>query len=299
MLRHPPQAFLSPVSPLVPRAPCQHSRGTTHVPRRPACVAPRRRSQMVANPDTLNLPPKLQTYVDQLAKVPDPKLRYQQLLFLARQLPPMDPALKTDANRVRGCTSVVHVHVSLDPAGAVALQGDSDAQLTKGLLALLVNGLTGVPARDVHSVDPAFITYSGLSMSLTPSRNNGFVNMLAKIKASVAEMEETRPVEEGQMEQVGDVPGRPVYSAILRKLAALKPTALDVTDDSAQHAGHAGAKGLDGESHFSVNVVADAFEGLGMVQRHRLVYTLLNEEMSSGNIHALSIDARTPEEAES
>lgn len=250
---------------------------------------------MVTTADSLGLPATLRSYVDGLASVPDPKLRYQQLLFLARQLPPMDASLKNDATRVRGCTSVVHVHVSLDEEGGVRMQGDSDAQLTKGLLALLVNGLDGVAPQQVERVDPEFIEFSGLAVSLTPSRNNGFVNMLAKIKDSVRKLQAAGGADGGGVE--GEDAGRPMYSSIMRKLQMLKPRELEVMDDSAKHAGHAEAKGLDGESHFTVSVVADAFEPLNMVQRHRLIYTLLAEEMGEGGVHALSIDAKTPEEA--
>lgn len=255
---------------------------------------------MIAQVDPLGLPPVLRNFVDSFALVSDPKMRYQQLLYFARELPPMDPALQTDENRVRGCTSVVHVHVTLDKDNRVRLQGDSDAQLTKGLLAMLVQGLDGVSPDEVQSVDPQFISASGLSVSLTPSRNNGFVNMLAKIKDTVKQLQSKNagaPSEPEEIFSEDEYPDRPIYSAILRKLALLKPTRLDVQDNSAQHAGHAGAKGLDGESHFAVDIVAEAFNGLGMVQRHRIIYTLLNDEMSNGYIHALQINARTSEEA--
>lgn len=266
--------------------------------------------QMTAQVDSLGLPPLLKRYVESFAKVPDPKLRYQQLLFLAKELPRMDASLKTDENRVYGCTSLVHVHVSWKENGEVQLQGDSDSQLTKGLLALLINGLTGCKPQDIARINPQFITYSGLAASLTPSRNNGFVSMLAKIKRDVGEMEDassngngsestsTEAVSGTDEESLNlkNDPSRPMYSALMRKLLLLKPIVLDVIDNSAAHAGHAGAKGLDGESHFAVSVVAEAFEGLSMVQRHRLIYTLMNEEMSAGYIHALQIDARAPSE---
>lgn len=257
---------------------------------------------MIAQTDKLGLTPSLRKYVDSFALVSDPKMRYQQLLFLARQLPKMDPSLKTEENRVRGCTSVVHVDVSLDGNNCVQLQGDSDAQLTKGLLALLVNGLSGSSPQEVTSVDPEFISASGLSVSLTPSRNNGFVNMLAKIKddvnALVRNDSGAPSIEDSDrdVDDIADYPGRPVYSAIIRKLNALKPIAFDVRDDSALHAGHAGSKGANGESHFAVHIVSTAFESLGPVQRHRLIYTLLAEEMNNGYIHALQIDAKTPDE---
>lgn len=76
--------------------------------------------------------------------------------------------------------------------------------------------------------------------------------------------------------------------------AALAPRSLVVVDDSARHAGHAGAR--DGRGHFNVEVVSDAFAGLNPIARHRAVYAALGELMTT-DIHALSITARTPQEA--
>lgn len=75
---------------------------------------------------------------------------------------------------------------------------------------------------------------------------------------------------------------------------ALSPQSLVVQDDSARHAGHAGAR--DGRGHFNVEVVSDAFAGLDPIQRHRAVYAAVGELMTT-DIHALSIRARTPQEA--
>ncbi|WP_298722702.1 BolA family protein [uncultured Ferrovibrio sp.] len=78
--------------------------------------------------------------------------------------------------------------------------------------------------------------------------------------------------------------------------AALAPERLDLVDDSARHAGHAAMKGLPpGETHFLLTVVSARFEGLPRLQRQRLVYQILAEEMAGG-IHALAITALTPEE---
>lgn len=79
-----------------------------------------------------------------------------------------------------------------------------------------------------------------------------------------------------------------------RLRAELAPTMLVVRDDSAQHAGHAGAR--EG-GHFHVAVVSDRFTGLQRVARHRLVYHCLSDLMQRG-IHALAIDARAPGEAD-
>ena len=75
---------------------------------------------------------------------------------------------------------------------------------------------------------------------------------------------------------------------------ALSPQSLEVVDDSARHAGHAGAR--DGRGHFNVDIVSDAFARLAPLARHRKVYAALGGMMET-DIHALSIRARTPEEA--
>ncbi len=82
----------------------------------------------------------------------------------------------------------------------------------------------------------------------------------------------------------------PAIEAKLR--AALDPREIEVHNDSAAHAGHAGSPET-GNSHFRVRIVSSQFEGLTPVQRHRRVYEILAEELQSG-VHALSIEAATP-----
>jgi BolA protein len=83
---------------------------------------------------------------------------------------------------------------------------------------------------------------------------------------------------------------------IAQKLTvALSPLELSVDDESARHAGHAGSR-PEGETHFSVRIVADMFEGLSRVERQRRVYAALADELKS-HIHALSVSALTPAEA--
>ena len=72
------------------------------------------------------------------------------------------------------------------------------------------------------------------------------------------------------------------------------PTVLQVTDDSARHAGHAGAR-PEGETHYTVLVVSDRFRGVGRVDRHRLVNEALAEEFGAG-LHALTLKLKAPEE---
>jgi BolA family transcriptional regulator, general stress-responsive regulator len=80
-----------------------------------------------------------------------------------------------------------------------------------------------------------------------------------------------------------------IRAAIVRELA---PTSIDIVDDSARHAGHAGAR--EG-GHFRVTLVSRAFQGRAQLERHRLVYAAVAPLMGRG-IHALNIVARTPEE---
>ena len=77
--------------------------------------------------------------------------------------------------------------------------------------------------------------------------------------------------------------------------AAFSPTLLRVEDDSARHAGHAGAR-EGGQTHFNVVVVSDAFQGMNRVARSRAVHAVLDAEFAGG-MHALSLTLRTPAEA--
>lgn len=86
-----------------------------------------------------------------------------------------------------------------------------------------------------------------------------------------------------------------IIEAIHDKLtAAFSPSRLEVEDDSARHAGHAGAR-AGGESHFNVLIEAAAFQGQAKVARQRMVYRALAEELA-GPVHALSVKALAPGE---
>ena len=78
-----------------------------------------------------------------------------------------------------------------------------------------------------------------------------------------------------------------------RLQAALAPEELEIIDETAKHAGHAGA--ASGGGHYLLHIVADAFEGKSPIQRHRLVFDAVGDMMHT-DIHALSIQAKTPGE---
>jgi BolA protein len=80
---------------------------------------------------------------------------------------------------------------------------------------------------------------------------------------------------------------------IRQKLSVFEPVRIEIVDESARHAGHAGAK--SGGGHYLLTIVSPKFAGKSALERHRLIYTAL-QEMMHKNIHALSVKAYTPEE---
>ena len=84
-----------------------------------------------------------------------------------------------------------------------------------------------------------------------------------------------------------------VIDAMRERLAALQPVSIEIVDDSAKHAGHAGA--ASGGGHYRLHIVAPAFAGRKTMERHRLVYDALGSLMRR-EIHALSISAKAPDE---
>ncbi len=126
--------------------------------------------------------PTLDRIVERLATTADPKRRYEYVLWLAKKLQPFPDELRTDEHKVKGCVSQVFVVGELQD-GKLHWRGDSDAAITKGLLALLIEGMEGLSPDQAASLDPAFIAATGLQASLTPSRANGFLNILKLMQA--------------------------------------------------------------------------------------------------------------------
>ena len=95
--------------------------------------------------------------------------------------------------------------------------------------------------------------------------------------------------------------GRPLANSMRKKISdALKPSVLEIVDESWQHAGHSGNPSGDAsaETHFNVEIVSEMFEGLNQVKRQRKVYQLLEEEFNEKGLHALQMKTKTPEEYE-
>lgn len=132
------------------------------------------------------LPASLCGIIKSFELVQDPIQRYKQLLYYAQKLAIFPQDQKVDKNKVPGCSSQVWIH-SECRGGKFYFFADSDSQLTKGLAGLLVEGLSGASLEEILSIQPEFIEALGLSQTLTPSRTNGFLNMLNLVKQRASE----------------------------------------------------------------------------------------------------------------
>ena len=133
------------------------------------------------------LPEKLAKIVDRFKRRSNPKQKYEQLLWYAKKLPVLPDSAKVAENKVNGCVSQVYITAELNE-GKVVYQGDSDAQLVKGLVAFLIEGLNELPPTEIIKLKPDFIADTGLEVSLTPSRANGFYNIFKLMQQKALEL---------------------------------------------------------------------------------------------------------------
>jgi cysteine desulfuration protein SufE len=133
------------------------------------------------SPVSQPLPPALDRIIRRFQQISEPKRRYEYLLHFAKRLPAFPADQKILENRVPGCGSQVYVIATM-AGGKVNFQADSDAQITKGLVGLLIEGLAELTPTEIMELTPDFIQLTGLDISLTPSRANGFYNIFQMMK---------------------------------------------------------------------------------------------------------------------
>ena len=133
-------------------------------------------------------PPALDKIVKRFQRIQDPRRRYEQLLWYAKRLDGFPEEAKIQENKVKGCVSQVYIIASDDGEGHVSFQGDSDAQITKGLVALLIEGLKDLSPQEIVQLAPDFIKDTQLDVSLTPSRANGFYNIFKTMQQKALEL---------------------------------------------------------------------------------------------------------------
>lgn len=107
--------------------------------------------------------------------------RYKYIIKLGRELDPLDEQYKTEDNLVRGCQSQVWLHTELKD-GRVFFEADSDAAITKGLVALMVRFYSGQDPETIINTDPEFIREIEMEKHLSPTRSNGLASMVKQMK---------------------------------------------------------------------------------------------------------------------
>lgn len=144
--------------------------------------------------------PRVEELVDNFALFDDWEDRFRYLIDLGRKLEPMDPALKTEETKVRGCTSQVWIVDRVRPGGGSApptlhFIADSDAHIVKGLIAVLLEIYDGRTPQEILAIDiKDAIARLGFAQHLSPNRANGLFSMVERIrKLAVSEAAAVSP----------------------------------------------------------------------------------------------------------
>ena len=108
--------------------------------------------------------------------------RYQLLIDLGSEQPPLDEQYKTDNNLIEGCQSRVWLQADLMPDGTVRFLAESDALIVKGIVSLLVKAYSGHTPDEILENEPYFVEAVGLKEHLSPTRSNGLVAMIKQMR---------------------------------------------------------------------------------------------------------------------
>lgn len=119
--------------------------------------------------------------VDEFAMFDDWMERYEYIIELGKSLPLIDEQYKKEENLIKGCQSRVWLHADKNDQ-KVVFTADSDAILTKGIIAILIRAFSNQNAVDIMNADISFIDQIGLKEHLSPTRANGLVSMIKQIK---------------------------------------------------------------------------------------------------------------------
>ncbi len=123
--------------------------------------------------------------IDEFKALPDWEDRYRRIIEYGRELPAMNAAHQTDKNKVKGCQSTVWLHAAVEN-GHVRYEGDSDAMIVRGLIALLIKAYNEAPPAEIVATPPDFINETGLGTHLSQTRANGLAAMVKQMKMYAA-----------------------------------------------------------------------------------------------------------------
>lgn len=130
----------------------------------------------------MTLDEKQQEIIEEFSMFDDWMDKYNYLIELSQDLPEMSPEKKIPENLIEGCQSKVWLDAELD-GDKLVFQADSDAIITKGIIALLIRVLSGRTPKEIKDANIYFIDKIGLKENLSPTRSNGLLAMLNKIKS--------------------------------------------------------------------------------------------------------------------
>lgn len=119
--------------------------------------------------------------VDEFSMFDDWDERFQYVIDLGKSLPLIDPQYKVEENTIKGCQSKVWLHAEMHD-GNVVFTADSDAIITKGIIAILIRAFSNHKPAEILEADTQFIDAIGLKDQLSPTRANGLVSMIKQIK---------------------------------------------------------------------------------------------------------------------
>ena len=119
--------------------------------------------------------------IEEFAMYEDWMQRYEYMIELGKSLPMIKEQYKTEDNIIKGCQSKVWVHAELEDDKLV-FTADSDAIITKGIIAILVRAFSNQRPKDIIDADTGFIDEIGLKEHLSPTRANGLVSMIKQLK---------------------------------------------------------------------------------------------------------------------
>jgi cysteine desulfuration protein SufE len=119
--------------------------------------------------------------IDEFDMFEDWMEKYEHIITLGKELPLIDEQYKTDDNIIKGCQSKVWLHAELKD-NKMNFSADSDAIITKGIIAIMVRALNNQSPADVLNADMAFVDKVGLKEHLSPTRANGLVSMIKQMK---------------------------------------------------------------------------------------------------------------------
>ena len=122
-----------------------------------------------------------QEIIDEFALFDDWMQRYEYMIDLGKSLPLISEEFKTDDNIIKGCQSKVWVHANLE-ADQLHFTADSDAIITKGIIAILIRTFSGQHPKDIMEAKTDYIDEIGLKEHLSPTRANGLVSMIKQLK---------------------------------------------------------------------------------------------------------------------